>query len=353
VSGKRGQGRSKGLTPARRWAVGLASGAATLAIVAVLAGLWAVWAYKGPGPDAPSGGATTVVLRQGSSLTEIASTLERSGVVRSSSLFMAAAQLTGAARELKAGEYAFATHASMSSILAKIRDGDVVRRLLTIPEGFTSEMVADVLQRASGLTGEAPMAPEGTVLPDTYQYQLGDDRAALLKRMMDARDETLATLWAERQPDLPIATPDEAVILASVVEKETGVASERPRVAAVFVNRLRMGMRLESDPTVIYGVSRGRPLGRGLRQSELLAPTPYNTYLNAGLPPTPIANPGRASIAAVLDPPQTGELFFVADGTGGHVFAKTYQEHVRNVARWRAVEKSRAAVAVAAPAKPK
>jgi UPF0755 protein len=170
---------------------------------------------------------------------------------------------------------------------------------------------------------------------------------------MDARDETLATLWAERQPDLPIATPDEAVILASVVEKETGVASERPRVAAVFVNRLRMGMRLESDPTVIYGVSRGRPLGRGLRQSELLAPTPYNTYLNAGLPPTPIANPGRASIAAVLDPPKTGELFFVADGTGGHVFAKTYQEHVRNVARWRAVEKSRAAVAVAAPAKPK
>jgi UPF0755 protein len=353
VSAKRRQGRGKELTPARRLAVGLGAGAATLAIVAVLAGLWAVWAYKGPGPDAPSGGATTVVLRQGSSLTEIASTLERAGVVRSSSLFMAAAQLTGAARELKAGEYAFATHASMSSVLGKIRDGDVVRRLLTIPEGFTSEMVADVLTRASGLTGEAPMAPEGAVLPDTYQYQLGDDRAALLKRMMDARDETLAALWAKRQPGLPISTPDEAVILASVVEKETGIASERPRVAAVFVNRLRAGMRLESDPTVIYGVSRGRPLGRGLRQSELGSPTPYNTYLNAGLPPTPIANPGRASIAAVLDPPKTEDLFFVADGTGGHVFAKSYQEHVRNVVRWRAVEKSRAASAVAAPAKPK
>jgi UPF0755 protein len=263
---------------------------------------------------------------------------------------MAAAQITGAARDLKAGEYAFPSHASMAAVLAKIRNGEVVRRLLTIPEGFTSEMAADVLANTSALSGEAPLAPEGAILPDTYQYELGDDRSTLLKRMMDARDETLAALWARRQPGLPVTTPEEAVILASIVEKETGVASERPQVAAVFVNRLRAGMRLESDPTVIYGVSRGRPLGRGLRQSELTATTPYNTYLVTGLPPTPIANPGRAALAAVLDPPKTDDLFFVADGTGGHVFAATFQEHAKNVARWRAVEKARAAAAIAAPA---
>jgi UPF0755 protein len=331
--------------------VGLGAAATTLAVVALIAALWAAWVYKGPGPTAKVDGFTTVVLRQGSGLGEIASTLERAGVVRSSSVFMAAAQLTGAARGLKAGEYAFPSHASMSTVLGKIRKGEVVRRLLTIPEGFTSDMVADVLARTAGLTGEAPLAPEGAVLPDTYQYQLGDDRAAVLKRMMDARDETLATLWARRQPNLPLASPEEAVILASIVEKETGVDSERPRVAAVFINRLRAGMRLESDPTVIYGVSRGRPLGRGLKQSELAAPSPYNTYLNTGLPPTPIANPGRAALAAVLDPPKSEDVFFVADGSGGHVFARTYQEHEKNVGRWRSLEKSRAAAAVAAPAK--
>jgi len=348
VSRKRGHGGPGGLTPARRLAVGLGAAAATLAVVAVVVGLWAIWAYSGPGPAAERGGATTVVLRQGASLSEIAASLQRAGVVRSSSVFKAAAQLTGAARELKAGEYAFPSHASMSRVLQKVRNGEVVRRLLSIPEGFTSDMVADVLNRATALTGEAPLAPEGAILPDTYQYQMGDTRAGILKRMMDARDETLASLWARRQPGLPFTSPDEAVTLASVVEKETGIASERPRVAAVFVNRLRAGMRLESDPTVIYGISRGRPLGRGLRQSEITAETPYNTYLVAGLPPTPIANPGRAALAAVLDPPKTDELFFVADGTGGHVFAKTFQEHTRNVIRWRAVEKARVAAAVAA-----
>src|SRR5690606_18966200 len=189
--------------------------------------------------------------------------------------------------------------------------------------------------------------PEGSVLPETYQIERGDDRAAVLKRMMDAQEALLAQLWAKRHPGLPFDTPEEAVTLASIVEKETGVAAERPRVAAVFVNRLRRGMRLESDPTIIYGLTRGRPLGRGIRASELAAATPYNTYLIDGLPPTPIANPGRASLAAVLDPPKTDELFFVADGTGGHVFAKTYEEHLRNVAKWRALEKAKAAEAAA------
>jgi len=344
-------GAPGGLTAGRRWAVGLISAGATLALVAIVALVWALWSYQGAGPAARQGAGTTVILRHGASLTEIASTLERAGVVRSSSLFMAAAQITGAARELKAGEYAFESRAPMARVLDDIRTGKVVRRLLTIPEGFTSEMVAEALQRTSALSGAAPQPPEGAVLPDTYQFERDDDRAALLKRMMDARDQTLAQLWARRQPGLPFATPEEAVVLASIVEKETAVPSERPRIAGVFVNRLRAGMRLESDPTIIYGVSRGRPLGRGIRLSELNAPTPYNTYQVDGLPPTPICNPGRAALAAVLDPPKTTELFFVADGSGGHVFASTFAEHRKNVEKWRALEKSRAAMAVTSPAK--
>jgi UPF0755 protein len=338
------------LTPARRLGVGLAAAGATLGAVALAVALWAAWVYAGPGPKAAKGAATTVVLRHGAGLTEIASTLERAHVVRSSAVFMAVAQATGAARELKAGEYAVASRASMARILSDIRNGRVVRHQLTIPEGYTSEMVADVLAATPQLTGAAPQAPEGSIMPDTYQYVLGDDRAAVLKRMMDARDRMLAQLWAKRQPGLPFTTPEEAVTLASIVEKETGIDSERPRVAAVFVNRLRNGMRLESDPTVIYGITRGRPLGRGLKLSELETPTPYNTYLVGGLPPTPIANPGRASLAAVLDPPKTGDLYFVANGAGGHVFASSFEAHRKNVAAWRAMEKKpRAAMALTHP----
>jgi UPF0755 protein len=329
--------------------VGLAAAGATLALIAVALALWAVWSYQGPGPKAPKGGSTTVILRHGAGLTEIASALERAHVVRSSPVFMAVAQLTGAARELKAGEYAVASRASMARILDDIRNGRVVRHQLTVPEGFTAEMAAELLSATPLLSGAAPQAPEGAIEPDTYQYELGDDRAAVLKRMMDARDQMLATLWSRRQPGLPFASPEEALTLASIVEKETGVAGERPRIAAVFVNRLRSGMRLESDPTVIYGLSGGRSLGRGLKLSELATPTPYNTYLVNGLPPTPISNPGRAALAAVLDPPKSTELYFVADGSGGHVFASTFEAHRRNVAAWRAVEKSRAAVGLAGP----
>lgn len=324
----------------RRLIVTLGGAGATLAVLAVLAAGWAAWTYNGPGPKAKAGTETTVILRRGAGLSEIGAALEHAGVVRSSAIFLAAAQITGAARELKAGEYRFASKSSMATVLRDIREGRVVRHFVTIPEGFTSEMVADALSREPALIGSAPTPPEGAVLPDTYQFERGDDRAAVLKRMMDARDQLLATLWSKRQAGLPFSTPEEAVILASVVEKETGVASERPRVAGVFVNRLRAGMRLESDPTIIYGISRGRPLGRGIRLSELTAATPYNTYLIDGLPPTPIANPGRASLAAVLDPPKTSELFFVADGSGGHVFASTFEEHRENVERWRALERA-------------
>jgi UPF0755 protein len=236
----------------------------------------------------------------------------------------------------------------MAEVLGKIRRGEVVRHMVTVPEGATSAQALAILMRHPVLTGTAAVPPEGALLPETYDIQRGDDRAAVLKRMMAARDKALAELWANRQQGLPVKTPEEAVILASIVEKETGIASERPRVAAVFVNRLRRGMRLESDPTIIYGLSRGEPLldasgrRRGLRRSELDRPNPYSTYQIDGLPPTPIANPGLEALRAVLNPPETNELFFVADGAGGHVFAPTFEQHLRNVARWREIERSRA-----------
>lgn len=333
----------------RRLAIMAMSAFATVLVALVLVALWAFWVFQGPGPDARDGGMTNVMLRRGAGLPEIASTLERAGVVRSGTIFVAAAQVTGAARELKAGEYEFATRTPMSKVLDDVRKGRVVRHQVTIPEGYTSDMAIEMLMKEAALTGVAPTPPEGSILPETYDFQRGEDRSAVLKRMMDAHDELLAALWAQRQPGLPFRTPEEAVILASIVEKETGLASERPRIAAVFLNRLEKGMRLESDPTIIYGITKGRPLGRGIRLSELTAATPYNTYVISGMPPTPIANPGRASLAAVLDPPETDELFFVADGTGGHVFAATYDQHLRNVAAWRQVEKRRKAEAEAVP----
>lgn len=319
-----------------------------LGLAAMVVVVGALWFYQGPGPTARSGEVTSVVLRRGASLPEIASTLEQAGVIRSSSIFLTAAQTTGAARKLKAGEYEFASRASLSQVLAKIRDGKIVRHQVTIAEGLTSDMVVDILMRAPELTGTVPTPPEGSILPETYQVQRGEDRSAVLQRMMDDRDELLDRLWAQRQPGLPFETKDQAVTMASIVEKETGLARERPHVAAVFINRLRQGIRLGSDPTIIYGLTRGQPLGRGIRQSELERETPYNTYLITGLPPTPIANPGKAALEAVLNPMKSDDLYFVADGTGGHVFASTYAEHERNVAKWRQVERAKAAGPVTA-----
>ncbi len=328
--------RTEGLPLMRRLLIMGMSGFAVLSLAMMALGLWAVWTYRGPGPEAAAGQYSTVVLRRGAGLNEIASSLERGGVIRSGAIFKAAAQVTGVARDLKAGEYEFASGASMARVLDDIRAGRVVRHQVTIPEGATSETVIELLNAEEALTGIAPTPPEGTVLPETYDFQRGEDRAAVLQRMMDARDKLLAALWAQRQPGLPVTTPEEAVILASIVEKETGVASERPQVAAVFTNRLRKGMRLESDPTIIYFITKGKPLGRRILRSELDNPAnTYNTYQIDGLPPTPIANPGRAALAAVLDPPPSEYLFFVADGTGGHAFAVTYEEHKRNVEKWR------------------
>jgi UPF0755 protein len=327
----------------RGFVAGVVSATATLAVLGVIAGLIGVWIYNAPGPAARQGQETAVILRRGAGLSEIGASLERAGVTRSATLFMAAAQLNGAARSLKAGEYAFPSRASLSDVLDKIRRGEIVRHMVTAPEGLTSQQIVDLLTKNPILTGLAPTPPEGALLPETYEVVRGEERSAVLERMMDAQETLLAQLWAGRQKGLPFETPQQAVTLASIVEKETGLASERPRVAAVYLNRLRQGMRLEADPTVVYGVSRGMPLGRGLRASELADPNPYNTYRHAGLPPTPIGNPGRASLAAVLDPPQTNELFFVADGSGGHVFAATYDEHLANVARWRQIEREQPA----------
>jgi UPF0755 protein len=322
----------------RRLIAAFSSALSVLAVVALVGAGLVIWQVNGAGPAAKE---TTVLLRRGAGVAEIGSTLEQAKVIRSSAVFAAVAQITGSGRELKAGEYAFPAKASLRDVLARIREGKVVRHLVTIPEGVTSEMAVEILMANPVLTGSVAAPSEGSILPESYDVQRGEERSAVLQRMMVAQDKLLADLWPKRQNGLPFTTPDAAVTLASIVEKETAVPAERPRIAAVFVNRLRQGIRLESDPTIIYGLTRGRPLGRGIRQSEVTGTSPYNTYQIAGLPPTPIANPGRASLAAVLDPPKTSELFFVADGTGGHVFASTYADHLRNVARWRAVEQQK------------
>jgi UPF0755 protein len=295
-----------------------------------------------PGPAARSGQATTVVLPLRTRLPEIAGTLGRSGVVRWPLTFVAAAVATGSAHELKAGEYSFPSRASLAQILFQIRSGDVVRHYITIPEGLTSAQAAAIVSAAPELTGTAPVAAEGALLPETYQVAFGESRAHVIGRMQTAMSAALQKLWAARSADLPYKTPEEAVILASIVEKETSLPAERPHVAAVYLNRLRTGMRLDSDPAVVYGLTGGAPLGHGLRVSELARRTPYNTYLNTGLPPTPIANPGRAALQAALQPSRSGDIYFVADGTGGHVFSSTLAAHLKNVAHWRSIERAQA-----------
>ncbi|MBX9617451.1 MAG: endolytic transglycosylase MltG [Caulobacteraceae bacterium] len=325
-----------------------ASATVSLFLIAGLAWAWSV--YYAPGPAARQGDSTIVTLPSGSGVSVIAARLKSAGVIRSTDMFKAAATLTGADRRLRAGEYEVPTGASLKSVLRLLTDGRVVRHFVTIPEGWSSAQAVDILNAEPILTGTIDEVPEeGTLWAETYEVARGETRAAVIARMQRAAAENLEELWATRSPATVVRTPEEAVILASIVEKETAVASERPRVAAVFSNRIRLGMRLESDPTIIYGITQGRPLGRGIRLSELRRDTGWNTYLIDGLPPTPIANPGRQALEAVLNPPRTEDLFFVADGTGGHAFARTYEEHRRNVARWRAIEAGKAPPAEALP----
>ncbi|GJL98104.1 MAG: aminodeoxychorismate lyase [Hyphobacterium sp.] len=317
----------------------------TVFLIAIIgaAALWFSWQWlqSEVASDGPAQSETIITLPRGASLIAISSQLEREGVVENGDLFRAWVTIDGGDRDLRAGEYAIPARASILDIYDQLRDGQTLSYPVTVPEGRTSAMIVRILDVSDALTGIIEDTPaEGSLLPETYFVQRGTTRQEVLDRMRADQQALIDQLWPGRADNLPFDTPEEAIILASVVEKETGVASERPLVASVFVNRLRRGMRLESDPTIIYGISGGEPLGRGIRRSELdNDQNPYNTYFVNGLPPTPIANPGRDAIAAVLNPPDTDYLFFVADGSGGHAFAETYREHQRNVANWRRIER--------------
>ncbi|MGH6889627.1 MAG: endolytic transglycosylase MltG [Rhizomicrobium sp.] len=313
-----------------------------LLIAAIVTGAWA-WErsdFAEPGPAARNGAPATVVdIAAHQGLMRIAGQLERAGVVRSAAIFAVGVRLRREGARLKAGEYSIASHLSMLGVADLLVSGRVIEHKLTAAEGLTSQMIAGLVNANRALAGPFQSAPaEGSLLPETYLFTKGTQRRTILARMHAAQTRFVAEAWAARAPDLPFASPGDAVTLASIVEKETAIPEERRHIAAVFINRLRLGMKLESDPTVIYGLSRGYPLGHGLRASELASVTPFNTYQIAGLPPTPICNPGKDSISAVLNPEISNDLYFVANGTGGHAFAATKAEQDRNVARWRQIE---------------
>jgi UPF0755 protein len=289
--------------------------------------------FSAPGPLAAP--AQLAVSRGGTE--SIATLLAEKGVIASPRRFALAAWLTREQGPLRAGEFVFPAGASLRDVLGVLREGRMVQRRLTIAEGLTARQVAALIDRAEGLAGETPAIAEGALLPETYGYALGDTRASLVRRAAAAMDAALAEAWASRAEGLPLASPREVLILASIVERETGVAAERPQVASVFINRLRRGMMLQSDPTVAYVAGQGLPLERAITRVDLDAAHPFNTYRIRGLPPAPIAMPGREAIRAVTRPDTTEYLFFVADGTGGHAFSRTLEEHNRNVARWRAL----------------
>ena len=272
---------------------------------------------------------------------DVADVLLREGVIDQKWVFIGGVLALKARDELKSGEYRFARHATLRDIVDTLVEGKVVPHYVTIPEGLTSEQIVARLLENEMLTGNLREIPrEGTLLPETYKFERGTTREQMIQRMQAAQKRVLQEAWERRSPDLPLKTPEQLVVLASIVEKETGKAEERTRVAAVFVNRLRQRMKLQSDPTIVYGLVGGKgALGRPIMRSEIEQPTPYNTYVIEGLPPGPIANPGRASIEATANPSRTKELYFVADGTGGHTFSETLDQHQRGVARLRQIEK--------------
>ena len=311
---------------------------AGLAIVLAY-GVHFLWGWYGPGPLAHE---VPFVVSDGAGMVSVAQDLEATGAIASATTFRARARFLGHSGGLKAGEFMIPAHASGAQILAILQGTEgVMRRLFTVPEGMPSVMVLEKLMAQPMLTGKVDLPAEGTILPNSYDYQRGEPRAVIVARMQKAMAQTLAELWAKRSPRTVAKTPQEAVILASIVEKETGKPSERRMVAGLYSNRLRMGMKLQADPTIIYPITQGRPLGRRIRESEIHAVNAYNTYSMVGLPKGPITNPGRESIAAVLDPADTHALYMVADGSKGHAFADTLEQHNANVAKWFAIRRAK------------
>ena len=305
----------------------------------MLGGLLALlWPWYGSGPLAKD---AAFVVADGSSLTSVATKLEQQGAISSASSFRWRARLFGGGAPIRAGEFMLPKGASASRILGIIQGDEVLRRFITVPEGMPSIMVQERLMAQPYLTGDLALPAEGSVLPDSYDFERGESRQAVLLRMQAAMQRTLKELWDKRGPDTVAKTPEEAVILAAIVEKETGKPSERKTVAGLYSNRLRQGIMLQADPTIIYPITLGKPLGRRIRQSEIQAINAYNTYAMLGLPKGPITNPGKASIEAVLHPAKTDALYMVADGTGGHAFAATLQQHNANVEKWFAIRRAR------------
>ncbi len=293
--------------------------------------------FEAPGPLAEG---KMVNIPRGLGIRDIADLLQREGVIDQPYVFMGGVIALKARGELKYGEYQFTKNSSVADVVDTITEGKVIQHAVTVPEGLTSEQIVARLLENDGLAGQIKEIPrEGTLLPETYRFTRGMTREQIIQRMQQAHRRVLQEVWERRMQDLPVKTPEQLVTLASIVEKETGRPDERTRVAAVFVNRLKSRMRLQSDPTIIYGLTGGKgSLGRPILKSEIEQPTPYNTYVVDGLPPGPIANPGRASLEAAANPARTKELYFVADGTGGHVFSENYTEHQKNVARLRGIE---------------
>ena len=310
-----------------------------VAAIASMSGLvWSRHRTHEPGPLAAN---KVLYIEPGTEVPDIIAQLDREGVIDSPFLLSVTLLLEGNRTKVKAGEYLFKQNVSLREVIDTLISGKQVLHAITIPEGLTSGQIVERLRDSDVLLGDITDVPkEGSMLPETYKAARGDIRADVVKKMQDAQKRAVDQIWSRRASGLPLRSPYELVILASIVEKETGKADERPRVASVFVNRLRNRMRLQSDPTIVYGLAGGKgSLGRGITRADLEKPTPYNTYLIDGLPPGPIANPGRAALEAVANPSRTQDLYFVADGTGGHVFAETLDQHSRNVQRWRQIEK--------------
>ena len=289
----------------------------------------------------PSQREVTVVVKSGSGIRLVAKQLQKGGVVKSADAFVNRARIFGASSTIKTGEFLIPAAASNADILSILTGGKTVQRMVTVPEGMPSIMIFDRLMANDMLTGTIPVPAEGSILPDSYAFDKGETRAAVVLRMQAAMTQAMAGLWQKKSADSVVKTQAEALTLASIVEKETSKKSELQTVAGVYSNRLKMGMMLQADPTIIYPMTKGKPLGRRIRQSEIAAVNEYNTYAMVGLPKGPIANPSRAAIEAVLNPAKTEALFFVADGEGGHVFANTLEEHNANVEKWYAIRRER------------